>query len=169
MKDKKIESMYKILWDFAKAYKLTFFALYLCLIFETILQAITPLLIATIIDEVIYYKNIKFFWIIAACYGVCLIGLSRLSRVIAGLEKYMYIIFAIFIFQIPLTLLSPLFYRMFIDEVLMNHQLHYLYVVIGWNILSFLVILGANTVKLKYENKFYNGMTFNMRIKVFGN
>jgi ABC-type bacteriocin/lantibiotic exporter with double-glycine peptidase domain len=46
-------------------------------------------LIALLIDEVVYYKNLNFFWIIALVYAVCLIGISILSVIYLNIWQYL--------------------------------------------------------------------------------
>lgn len=51
----------KFLWQFARKYKMNFSLFYLGWLVETFLESIIPILLALMIDEVVYYRNTYFF------------------------------------------------------------------------------------------------------------
>lgn len=65
-----IFSALKFLWQFAKKYKRNFALFYLGWLVQTFLAAISPILIALMIDEVVYYKNTDFFLKISLIFVV---------------------------------------------------------------------------------------------------
>ena len=62
-----IES-FKFLWKYARKYKLNFFLFYLGWFVESFLEALSPIILALMIDEVVYYQNLSFFYKISLVF-----------------------------------------------------------------------------------------------------
>ena len=62
-----IES-FKFLWKYAAKYKLNFILFYLGWFVESFLEALSPILLALMIDEVVYYQNFTFFYKISLVF-----------------------------------------------------------------------------------------------------
>lgn len=61
---------FKFLWRYAKKHKRNFSLFYLGWLVESFLEALSPILIALMIDEVVYYKNLVFFCKISLVFVV---------------------------------------------------------------------------------------------------
>lgn len=56
-KNKSHKNRIKVIWGFASPHKWTFISAEICLLISYILQLVLPLVLAAMIDEVLYYKN----------------------------------------------------------------------------------------------------------------
>ncbi|MNB74465.1 putative ABC transporter ATP-binding protein [compost metagenome] len=97
----------RVIWGFARKYKFSFVSLYLCLAIEALLAMLTPLIIGLLVDEVVYYRNIEFFWRIALVFGICIAFMSVLYTIHPNIWQYL---MSRFIFDIKLKLFDQITY-----------------------------------------------------------
>lgn len=84
-----IFSCLKFLWHYAKKYKRNFLLFYIGWLFQTLLGAATPVLIALMIDEVVYYRNMEFFLKISLIFVVLSVFSCILYFIIYTIHHYL--------------------------------------------------------------------------------
>jgi ATP-binding cassette, subfamily B, bacterial len=79
----------KFLWQYAKKYKRNFILFYIGWLVQTLIGAISPILIALMIDEVVYYKNMEFFLRISLIFVVLSVFSCTLYFAIYTIHHYL--------------------------------------------------------------------------------
>ena len=69
-----MEKNIKYLWKLAKGYRIYYFSMLFFLVFEVLLCFLMPLILSELINQIVYYRNVKTFVMIASTYLILLIG-----------------------------------------------------------------------------------------------
>lgn len=78
----------KMIWSFARPYKITFVNLFICIIVTSFIGMLYPYIFGLLIDEVFYHRNIQFFKVIVVIYCILYVGEQSLHLVLNYLAAY---------------------------------------------------------------------------------
>lgn len=95
--------------------------------------------------------------------------ISRLILFSKGVRKYFVIIFVINLLLMQTGLVSPLLFKIFVDDVILGKNLNMLItVVVGYTIIYFFNA-GINLLKTYASNRLFNRLIFNVRVAIWKN
>ena len=95
--------------------------------------------------------------------------LKTLRPLYNNYKRYLYLILLLNIIQVPINLITPYFYKIFVDDVLLDLNFRRLYLVVLWNVGSVFLLFLIKYGCIHIENKFYNHLNIVMRDKIFSN
>ncbi|MCX7923153.1 MAG: ABC transporter ATP-binding protein/permease [Clostridia bacterium] len=96
----------KLIWQFAKPYKFSFFNSFFCHTVADFINILYPFIFGLLIDEVFYHKNMDFFKTIVISYGILFVGQALLSFVQTSVGTYIY---ARFMFDVKRKIFEKIF------------------------------------------------------------
>lgn len=79
----------KIVWEFAKPYKMQFFSLLICILSTSFIEMLFPYTYSILIDEIFYHKNLDFFVVILIIYIILFLGMSLISILSVAIKAYL--------------------------------------------------------------------------------
>ena len=79
----------QVLLEFANPYRKQFVLLYICLAAESLIQSILPILVAKLIDVIVYDKSLQSFLNITILYGGCLLVFGLFSAIHPNIWQYL--------------------------------------------------------------------------------
>lgn len=95
--------------------------------------------------------------------------LKRIIPFARGLERYFAILFISSLVLMFAGMLTPVFYKILVDDVILNREVHALWYVVAGYAAVYLITSGMKTAGNYASNRFLNKLVFNMRLRIWSN